>query len=55
VMEFIHGFQHNYEGQGGQCQFIGMEYHDTFSEHPLAVRRMKRNNMSRRKSDHYGV
>jgi hypothetical protein len=55
VMEFIHDFQHNYEGQGGQCQFIGMEYHDTFSEHPLAVRRMKRNNMSRRKSDHYGV
>ncbi|MBL6986720.1 MAG: SulP family inorganic anion transporter, partial [Methylobacter sp.] len=55
VMEFIHDFQHNYEGQGGQCQFFGMEYHDTFSEHPLAVRRMKRNNMSRRKSDHYGV
>ncbi|MDP1773748.1 MAG: SulP family inorganic anion transporter [Methylobacter sp.] len=55
VMEFIHDFQHRYEGQGGQCRFFGMEYHDTFSEHPLAVRRMKRNNMSRRKSDHYGV
>ena len=55
VMEFIHDFQHNYEGQGGQCKFFGMEYHDTFSEHPLAVRRMKRDNMSRRKSDHYGV
>ena len=55
VMEFIHDFQHNYEGQGGQCKFFGMEYHDTFSEHPLAVRRMKRNNMSRRKSDHYGL
>jgi len=55
VMEFIHDFQHNYEGQCGQCKFFGMEYHDTFSEHPLAVRRMKRNNMSRRKSDHYGV
>ncbi|MCK9396138.1 MAG: SulP family inorganic anion transporter [Methylobacter sp.] len=55
VMEFIHDFQHDYEGQGGQCKFFGMEYHDTFSEHPLAVRRMKRNNMSRRKSDHYGV
>ncbi len=55
VMEFIHDFQHNYEGQGGQCQFFGMEYHDTFSEHPLAARRMKRNNMSRRRSDHYGV
>lgn len=55
VMEFIHNFQHDYEGQGGRCQFLGMEYHDTFSEHPLAVRRMKRNHMSRRKSDHYGV
>ncbi len=55
VMEFIHNFQHDYEGRGGKCQFFGMEYHDTFSAHPLAVRRMKRNNMSRRKSDHYGV
>ena len=55
VMEFIHDFQHSYEGQGGQCRFFGMEYHDTFSEHPLAVRRMKPNNMSRRQSDHFGV
>jgi len=55
VMEFIHDFQHNYEGQGGQCHFFGMEHHDTFSAHPLAVRRMKPNNMSRRKSDHYGL
>ncbi|HEY8159166.1 MAG TPA: SulP family inorganic anion transporter, partial [Methylobacter sp.] len=55
VMEFLHDFQHNYERQGGQCEFLGLEYHDTFSEHPLAVRRMKRNNMSRRKSDHYGI
>jgi MFS superfamily sulfate permease-like transporter len=55
VMEFIHDFQHNYEGQGGKCMFLGLEYHDTYSRHPLAVRRMKRDNMSRRKSDHYGV
>jgi len=55
VMEFIHDFQHNYEGQGGKCVFLGLEYHDTYSRHPLAVRRMKRDNMSRRKSDHYGV
>jgi MFS superfamily sulfate permease-like transporter len=55
VMEFIHDFQHNYESQGGKCQFLGMEHHDTFSDHPLSVRRMKRDNMSRRKSDHYGV
>ncbi len=55
VMEFFHDFQHNYEAQGGNCVFHGMEYHDAFSAHPLAVRRMKRNNMSRRKSDHYGL
>jgi MFS superfamily sulfate permease-like transporter len=55
VMEFFHDFQHNYESQGGKCQFLGMQYHDTFSDHPLSVRRMKRDNMSRRKSDHYGV
>ncbi|MGZ5050241.1 MAG: SulP family inorganic anion transporter [Methylobacter sp.] len=55
VMEFLHNFQHDYEVQGGQCRFIGMEYHDAFSEHPLAARRMKPNNMSRRKSDHLGV
>ena len=55
VMEFIHGFQHNYEGQGGKCVFFGLEYHDTYSRHPLAVRRMRRDNMSRRKSDHYGI
>jgi len=55
VMEFLHDFQHNYEGHGGKCVFLGMEHHDTFSEHPLAARRMKSDNMSRRKSDHYGV
>ncbi len=26
VMEFLHDFQHNYEGQGGKCVFFGMEY-----------------------------
>ena len=55
VMEFIHDFQHNYESQGGRCQFFGMEFHDTFSEHPLSVRRMRSDNKSRRRSDHYGV
>lgn len=55
VMEFLHEFQHAYEASGGLCRFIGMEYHDAFSEHPLAARRMKPNNMSRRKSDHLGV
>jgi MFS superfamily sulfate permease-like transporter len=55
VMEFIHDFQHNYEADGGKCAFLGLEYHDVYSRHPLAVRRMKRDNMSRRKSDDLGV
>jgi len=41
VMEFFHDFQHAYEAQGGKCEFLGMEYHESFSEHPLAARRMK--------------
>ena len=55
VMEFLHNFQRDYEGLGGRCRFLGMEHHDAFSKHPLAVRRMKPNHMSRRKSDHYGL
>ena len=55
VMEFLHDFQHNYEGLGGKCIFLGMESHDTYSRHPLSARKMKRDHMSRRKSDHYGV
>ncbi|MCX7099895.1 MAG: SulP family inorganic anion transporter [Methylococcales bacterium] len=55
VMEFLHGFEHDYIAKGGECQFIGMDVHDTYSEHPLAVRRMKPNNMSRRKTDHHGL
>jgi MFS superfamily sulfate permease-like transporter len=41
VMEFFHDFQHNYEASGGLCEFLGMEYHEPYSEHPLAARRMK--------------
>jgi MFS superfamily sulfate permease-like transporter len=55
VMEFMHDFEHNYEAKGGQCQFIGMETHDTYSRHPLAVRRMKPDNMTRRKTDYHGI
>lgn len=55
VMEFMHHFQHDYEAQGGNCRFLGMDSHDTYSRHPLAVRKMKRNHMSRRKSDHHGL
>ncbi|HEY8159588.1 MAG TPA: SulP family inorganic anion transporter, partial [Methylobacter sp.] len=41
VMEFLHDFQHNYERQDGQCEFLGLEYHEAYSEHPLSVRRNK--------------
>ncbi len=41
VMEFFHDFQHDYEAQGGKCVFHGMEYHDAYSDHPLAVRKNK--------------
>ncbi len=41
VMEFFHDFQHDYEGQGGHCEFLGLEYHESYSDHPLAARRMK--------------
>ncbi|MGZ5030886.1 MAG: SulP family inorganic anion transporter, partial [Methylobacter sp.] len=41
VMEFLHDFQHNYERQGGKCEFFGLEYHEAYSEHPLSVRRNK--------------
>jgi MFS superfamily sulfate permease-like transporter len=55
VMEFLHDFEHNYTGTGGSCQFLGMETHDTYSRHPLSVRKMKPDNMSRRKSDLHGL
>jgi len=41
VMEFFHDFQHDYEGRGGVCQFMGLEYHEAYANHPLAARRMK--------------
>ncbi len=43
VMEFFHEFQHNYEAQGGHCEFQGLDDHETFSDHPLAARRLKFN------------
>jgi MFS superfamily sulfate permease-like transporter len=55
VMEFMHDFQHNYAANGGICEFLGMELHDTFSKHPLAVRKMKPDNKSRRKTDYHGL
>jgi len=40
VMEFFHNFQHDYEAQGGKCQFSGLEYHEAYADHPLAARRL---------------
>ena len=39
VMEYMHDFTHDYEGQGGQCQQIG-DAILTFSDHDLAARIM---------------
>ena len=41
VMEFFHGFQHDYASQGGHCEFQGLDAHKSFSDHPLAARRIK--------------
>ncbi|MEI7840155.1 MAG: SulP family inorganic anion transporter [Methylococcaceae bacterium] len=41
VMEFFHEFQHDYEAQGGHCEFQGLDAHESFSDHPLAARRIK--------------
>ena len=41
VMEFFHGFQHDYASQGGHCEFQGLDAHESFSDHPLAARRIK--------------
>ncbi|MDD5214205.1 MAG: STAS domain-containing protein, partial [Methylococcales bacterium] len=41
VMEFFHEFQHDYEAQGGHCEFQGLDEHETFSDHPLAARRLR--------------
>ncbi|PKL74564.1 MAG: sulfate transporter, partial [Candidatus Melainabacteria bacterium HGW-Melainabacteria-1] len=41
VMEFLHDFQRDYEAQGGHCQFLGLEYHETYADHPLAARHLK--------------
>jgi MFS superfamily sulfate permease-like transporter len=39
VMEYMHDFTHDYEGQGGQCQQLG-DAILTFSDHDLAARIM---------------
>jgi MFS superfamily sulfate permease-like transporter len=41
VMEFFHEFQHDYQSQGGTCELSGLDQHETFSDHPLAARRLR--------------
>ncbi len=40
-MEFFHDFQHDYEANGGICEFIGLDAHEAYSAHPLAARKIK--------------
>lgn len=39
VMEFIHHFTEEYNQAGGQCEIVGLDEHETFSDHHLAARR----------------
>ena len=39
VMEFIHHFTHEYNLAGGQCEIVGLDKHESFSDHHLAARR----------------
>lgn len=39
VMEFIHHFTEEYNQAGGQCEIVGLDAHETFSDHHLAARR----------------
>jgi hypothetical protein len=40
-MEFFHEFQHDYKSQGGTCELSGLDQHESFSDHPLAARRLR--------------
>lgn len=39
VMEFIHHFTEEYNHAGGRCEIVGLDEHETFSDHHLAARR----------------
>lgn len=39
VMEFIHHFTEEYNHAGGHCEIVGLDDHESFSEHHLAARR----------------
>jgi len=39
VMEFIHHYAEEYSHNGGKCEIVGLEGHESFSKHHLAARR----------------
>lgn len=39
VMEFIHHFAEEYGHNGGKCEIIGLDNHESYSDHHLAARR----------------
>ena len=39
VMEFIYHFTEDYNQAGGKCKIVGLDEHESFSEHHLAARR----------------
>ncbi len=39
VMEFIHHFAEEYKHAGGHCEIVGLDNHESFSDHHLAARR----------------
>ena len=39
VMEFIDHYAHEYNLNGGKCEIVGLDNHETFSDHHLAARR----------------
>lgn len=39
VMEFIHHYAEEYNLNGGKCEIIGLDNHESFSDHHLAARR----------------
>ncbi len=42
VMEYFHDFEHNYQQHGkGNCIFDSLDAHESYSDHPLSVRRLK--------------
>jgi MFS superfamily sulfate permease-like transporter len=39
VMEFTHHFSHEYNANGGKCEIVGLDNHESYSSHHLAARR----------------